>query len=394
MAKKRGQNEGSIRKRKDGTWEARVTIYTDANGKQVRKSLYGKTKKEAFEKMTDLQNNLQKGIITNPTEMTVSEWLDVYMRTYKKPHVRPATYNNYSVKVNNHINPAIGHYKIKSLRQDIVQRFVNSLSEKGLAPSTVTDVFKLLHNALETAIDDGLIARNVANRVKLPKTSKPKINVLTPEQEKAFIEQANKTYMGIMYVFDLRTGMRLGELLGLKWSDIDFENNELHVNRTLYKAKDPDESSSRWYIDFGDPKTEAGKRTIPLYDSGIEILATIFEQQEENKQKAGAAYIDNDLVFCTHLGKPLDPNNMRRTFYSICDKIGLKGLHPHCLRHTYATRGAERNVDMRALQAVLGHANIRETIDTYTHASNDFKRRELMKLENTQEDTMEILGRG
>ena len=394
MAKKRGQNEGSIRKRKDGTWEARVTVYIDATGKQVRKSLYGKTKKEAFEKMTDLQNNLQKGIITNPTEMTVREWMDVYMQTYKKPHVRPATYNNYSVKVNNHINSAIGHYKIKSLRQDIIQRFVNGLSEKGLAPSTVIDIYKLLHNALETAIDDGLIARNVANRVKLPKTSKPKINVLTAEQEIAFIEQASKTYMGIMYIFDLHTGMRLGELLGLKWSDIDFENDELHVKRTLYKAKDPDETSSHWYLDFGDPKTEAGKRTIPLYDSTMEILAKVYEQQETNKQKAGAAYDDNDLVFCTQLGKPLEPNNMRRTFYSICEKIEAKGLHPHCLRHTYATRGAEKNVDMRALQAVLGHANIRETIDTYTHPSNDFKRRELMKLENTQKDTMEILGRG
>ena len=394
MAKKRGQNEGSIRKRKDGTWEARVTVYIDATGKQVRKSLYGKTKKEAFEKMTDLQNNLQKGIITNPTEMTVREWMDVYMQTYKKPHVRPATYNNYSVKVNNYINPAIGHYKIKSLRQHIIQRFVNGLSEKGLAPSTVIDIYKLLHNALETAIDDGLIARNVANRVKLPKTSKPKINVLTAEQEIAFIEQASKTYMGIMYIFDLHTGMRLGELLGLKWSDIDFENDELHVKRTLYKAKDPDETSSHWYLDFGDPKTEAGKRTIPLYDSTMEILAKVYEQQETNKQKAGAAYDDNDLVFCTQLGKPLEPNNMRRTFYSICEKIEAKGLHPHCLRHTYATRGAEKNVDMRALQAVLGHANIRETIDTYTHPSNDFKRRELMKLENTQKDTMEILGRG
>ena len=115
MTKKRGQNEGSIRKRKDGSWEARVTICVDANGKQRRKSLYGKTKKEAFEKMTDLQNNLQKGIITNPTEITVSEWLDNYMLNYKKPIVKPTTYVNYSVKVNNHIKPVLGHYKLKSL---------------------------------------------------------------------------------------------------------------------------------------------------------------------------------------------------------------------------------------------------------------------------------------
>ncbi len=380
---KRGQNEGSIRKRKDGTWEARVTIGIDDNGKQIRKSLYGKTRKDVSEKMTDLLNNLQKGIITNPTEMTVGEWLDEYMRTYKKPHVRPATYNNYSVKVNNHIKPAIGHYKLKALRQDIVQKFVNSLSEKGLSPSTVTDIYKLLHNALETAIDDGLIVRNVANRVKLPRMSKPKINVLTIEQQDAFVEQAKKTYMGTMYIFDLCTGMRLGELLGLKWDDIDFPNNELHIQRTIYKSKDPDNTDSCWQLYFGDPKTEASARTIPLNETAIKVLADVFEQQNQNKDKAGTAYEDNDLVFCTQLGRPLDPNNMRRTFYSICDKIGVKGLHPHCLRHTFATRGAENNVDVRVMQRLLGHSNIQETADTYTHVLNGLKRDEVMKLENT-----------
>lgn len=380
---KRGQNEGSIRKRKDGTWEARVTVGIDANGKQIRKSIYGRTRKDVSEKLTDLLNSLQKGIITNPTEMTLGEWLDEYMRTYKKPHVRPATYNNYSVKVNNHIKPAIGHYKLKALRQDIIQKFVNGLSEKGLSPSTVTDIYKLLHNALETAVDDGIIARNVSSRVKLPKMSKPKINVLTIEQQDAFVEQAKKTYMGTMYIFDLCTGMRLGELLGLKWSDIDLPNNELHIQRTLYKSKDPDTSNSRWQLYFGDPKTEASVRTIPLNETAIKVLADVFEQQNQNKIRAGTAYEDNDLVFCTQLGRPLDPNNMRRTFYSICDEIGIKDMHPHCLRHTFATRGAENNVDVRVMQRLLGHSNIQETADTYTHVLSSLKRDEVMKLEST-----------
>lgn len=232
MAKKRGQNEGSIRKRKDGTWEARVTVGILANGKQQRKSLYGKTRQEVSAKMTDLLNNLQKGLITNPTEMTLDEWMDYYMLEYKKRYVKPTTYINYSVKVNNHIKPAIGHYKLKALRQDIIQKFVNSLSDKGLSPSTVEDIYKLLHNAIETAVDDGLIVRNITNKVKLPKKSKPEIKVLTQEQQNAFVEQAKNTYMGCIYIFDLCTGMRLGELLGLKWEDIDFKENQLHVVRT------------------------------------------------------------------------------------------------------------------------------------------------------------------
>jgi len=379
---KRGQNEGSIRKRKDGTWEARVTIGISADGKQQRKSLYGKTRQEVNAKMTDLLNNLQKGIITNPTEMTLAEWLDFYMLEYKKQYVKPTTYNNYTVKVKNHIKPAIGHYKLKALRQDIIQKFVNSLSAKGLAPSTVIDVFKVLNNALETAVDDGLIVRNVANRVKLPKTTKPQITVLTQEQQNAFVEQAKVTYMGVVYIFDLCTGMRLGELLGLKWQDIDFEQNQLHIKRIIRKVKDPDNPEEHWHLEFGTPKTPTSERIIPLNETAIKVLADVWAQQEKNKEKASTAYEDNDLVFCTQLGRPLDPTNMRRTCYSICAKIGVSNFHPHCLRHTFATRGAENNVDVRVMQKFLGHATIKETADTYTHVLNDLKQSEILKLDS------------
>lgn len=378
---KRGQNEGSIRKRKDGTWEARVTIGISADGKQQRKSLYGKTRQEVHNKMTDLLNNLQKGIITNPTEITLAEWLDFYMLEYKKQYVKPTTYNNYTVKVKNHIKPAIGHYKLKALRQDIIQKFVNSLSGKGLAPSTVIDIFKVLSNALETAVDDGLIVRNVANRVKLPKTTKPQITVLTQEQQNAFVEQAKVTYMGVVYIFDLCTGMRLGELLGLKWQDIDFEQNQLHIKRIIRKVKDPDNPEEHWHLEFGTPKTPTSERIIPLNETAIKVLADVWEQQEKNKEKASTAYEDNDLVFCTQLGRPLDPNNIRRTCYSICAKIGVSNIHPHCLRHTFATRGAENNVDVRVMQKFLGHATIKETADTYTHVLNDLKQSEILKLD-------------
>ena len=382
MAKKRGQNEGSIRKRPDGTWEARVTVGIMADGKQKQKSLYGKTRQEVSAKMTDLLNNLQKGLITNPTEMTLSEWLDFYMLEYKKKFVKPATYNNYTIKVKNHIKPAVGHYKLKALRQDIIQKFINGLSDKGLAPATVEAIFKLLHNALETAVDDGLIVRNVANRVRLPKVPKPKIEAFTVDQQRKFEEKAKETYMGDMYIFDLCTGMRLGELLGLKWSDIDFEKDQLHIKRTIFKAKDPDNPEDSWHLDFGPPKTPASQRTIPLHQTAIKLLADVFEQQEINKATAGAAYEDNDLVFCTKLGRPQDPINMRRTFYRICDKAGISGFSPHCLRHTFATRGVDAKVDVRVMQSFLGHANIQETVNTYTHIQTDTARSQMDLLAN------------
>lgn len=382
MAKKRGQNEGSIRKRSDGTWEARVTVGIQPNGKPNRKSIYGKTRQEVSAKMTDLLNNLQKGLLTNPSELTLSQWFDYYMTECKKPFVKPTTYVNYTVKVKNHIKPAIGHYKLKNLRQDIIQKFINGLSDKGLAPATVEAIFKLLHNALETAVDDGLIVKNVADKVRLPKVLKPKINVLTREQQQVFVDKAKETYMGCMYIFDLCTGMRLGELLGLKWADIDLEKAQLSVQRTLSKVKDPDNSLESWRLDFGRPKTPASERSVPLNKTAIKLLNDIKEQQEQNRRKTGSAYEDNGLVFCTKLGRPLDPCNMRRTFYSICDKAGLSGLHPHCLRHTFTTRGAENQIDVRVMQRILGHATIKETADTYTHVLDSLKQNEIQKLEN------------
>lgn len=381
MAKKRGQNEGSIRKRADGIWEARVTVGILANGKQNRKSIYGKTRQEVAAKMTDLLNNLQKGIITNPTEMTLGEWLDCYMPEYKKRFVKNTTYINYTVKVENHIKPAIGQYKLKALRQEIIQKFINSLSDKGLAPATIEAIYKLLHNALEIAVDNGLIVRNVSQRVKLPKVVKPKINVLTLEQQRLFIEKAKEVYMGNVYIFALCTGMRLGELLGLKWNDIDFDNKELYVKRTLSIVKDMENEDEKWHIAFGSPKTPASERMIPLSHTALRLLLDVKEQQNKNKTLLGNAYEDNDFVFSTKLGKPLDPRNMRRTFYRICNLANIEGMHPHCLRHTFATRGAENMIDVRVMQQLLGHSSIKETADTYTHVLGGLKKSEINKLD-------------
>ncbi|NCB29826.1 MAG: site-specific integrase [Clostridia bacterium] len=381
MAKKRGQNEGSVRKRSDGTWEARVTIGTLPNGKPHRKSLYGRTRSEVAAKMNDLQNTLQKGLITNPTEMAVGEWLDYYMVEYKKRTVKPTTYINYSVKVKNHIKPEIGRYKLKSLRQNEVQKFINALSDKGLAPATVISTYKLFHGALETAQNDGLIVRNVADQVKLPKLVKAPIEVLTQEQQDLFVEKAKETYMGCIFILGLCTGMRKGELIGLKWGDIDYEGKQLHVRRTINVVKDLDNPQGKWYLGFGTPKTEASKRSIPLHETAIRVLKDIKAQQDAYKKKFGVAYEDNDLVFSTQQGRPLDPRNMGRTFKKVCNKAGLTDFHIHCLRHSFATRGLENGVDICVMQKYLGHATMKETADTYTHVLADLKINEMQKLE-------------
>ncbi len=337
----RGHNEGTIRKRPDGKWEARVTIGIDTNGKQIRKSIYGKTRQEANAKMTEMLNNLQKGIIVNPTEITLGEWIDVYMVEYKKRYVKPTTYINYMVRVNNHIKPALGTCKLKALRPDMVQRFINKLSDSGLSSATVEGCYKTLNEALERALNDGLIVRNVARQAKLPKLTKRDIEVFTQEEQAVFVEKAKETYMGSVFILDLCTGLRIGEILALRWEDIDFENKELHVRRTINIVKDLDDEEAKWHKEFGTPKTPASHRSIPLQQTAIRLLKDVKVERTKNILRLGEAYEDNDLVFSTQLGRPLDPRNMQRTFQNICKKAGVIGFHIHCLRHTFATRGLE-----------------------------------------------------
>lgn len=146
--------------------------------------------------------------------------------------------------------------------------------------------------------------------------------------------------------------------------------------------KDPDKPEEGWHLEFGSPKTSSSERIIPLNETAIKVLADVWEQQEKNKEKACTAYEDNDLVFCTQLGRPLDPHNMWRTCHTISEKIGISNFHPHCIRHTFTTRGAENNIDVRVMQRLLGHATIKETADTYTHILNGLKQDEILKLDN------------
>jgi integrase len=383
MAKQRGNGEGSIRKRNDGTYEARVTVGISQDGKQVRKSIYGKRKQDVAAKMTALLDSLNKGIITNPTEMTLSQWLDVYMPNYKKRFVKPQTYIGYMGRVNNHIKPALGNYKLKALRPDMVQGFINAMSDDGLSPSTVIACFKTLFESLEQALVDGMIVRNVARNIKLPKLTRREIEVLTVEQQAVFVENAKDTYMGCTFILGLMTGLRIGELIGLMWEDIDFENKQLHVRRTITVVKDLDDENAQWHKAFGTPKTAASVRSVPLQQTAIRLLKDVKRESMKNMLRFGEAYEDNDLVFSTQLGRPLDPRNMQRTFATICRKSDIHGFHIHCLRHTFATRGLENGIDMRVMQKYLGHASIKETVDTYTHVLPDMKANEMRKLENS-----------
>lgn len=382
MAKKRGQNEGSIRKRKDGKWEARVTTGKNPDGTQRRKSLYGKTRQEVSIKMADLLNDLHKGTLIDPTSKTVAEWLDEWMRDYKKLQLKPMSYINYMGYIDRQINPMLGNYKLMDLRTETVQRFINDLMKMDLATGTIHGIVKVLKSAVKQAYINGMISKNVTFGVIMPKNEKSSRKAFTPEQQAVFMEAAKDNVHGAAFILSLFTGMRIGEVLGLRWSDVSFEKNYLQVNRTAVVIKDLDNPDSKWHTDFGTPKTKSSVRTIPLKPSIVSLLQKVKDEQAEFRLRLGKGYEDNDLVFSTATGKPFDLRNIQRVFKVICEKADLQGFTPHCLRHTFATSGYAQGVDIKVLQEILGHANINGTANTYTHVDIETIRQQMERMKD------------
>lgn len=430
---KRGQGEGTIRKRKDGTYEARYTIGVDANGKQIQKSIYSKDGEEIKQKLRKVLTTLDEGIYIEPKKITVRQWLDTWFYEYKKPTVKPNTLACYDNMINNHINPVIGNIQLKDLRADHIQKLYNTVA-KNHSRRMVELTHVTLHNAIEQAIKNDLLYRNVTNLVDLPKgkdqregTADDKPKVLTIEDQQAILQGLKGERMEAVFLLLLFTGLRRGEVLGLKWDDIDIEEKVLHVNRLFGRFKNFDEGSEKkTTLGFGSLKTTKSKREVPLLDELIPILKAHKAHQKEERLKAGNAYEKNNLVVCNELGKPLDPKNLKDEFDKILRKVGLaklkmpdgwkpgkpipedfkfpkwfnppegwrpgnplpmdfrppEGVNLHALRHTFATRGLENGIELKVMQELLGHSTIVLTGDTYSHVLPNKKREAINKLKN------------
>ena len=303
---KRGQGEGSISKRPDGTWWARITVGKTPDGKQKRKAFYGKTRKEVQEKLTAALNDINNNTYIEPSKITVEQWMYIWLRDYKKNSVKPKTYAAYEAHIRNHIAPDLGGYKLASLRNDMVQRFVNNLADKELKSITIERIVGTLKTGLIQAVDNDLIAKNPASRIKMPIKQERTPRVLTVEEQEIFIEVSKEHRNGEIFILILGTGLRIGEALALTWNDIDFEKHILSVNRTQIEYCEHVNGETIYHRDYSTPKTKAGKRTVPLIPTLVDILLTLKEQREQEKRKFKAAYQDNGLIFCNYYGVSLN----------------------------------------------------------------------------------------
>lgn len=392
MARKRTRRPnrtGTVFRRKDGRWQGSVYLGTDPQtGREKKKIFYGQSEEEVKEKLRKFIAMRELGLCAEESNTTLEQWLDLWLEQYAKPRIRPTTYNNYEMIVRVHIKPHLGRIKLSKLQPRQIQVFYNYLLEEGrvkekggLSPRTVAITHVILHEALEQAKKEGLVTRNVAELCSPPKQVKREARYLTLEEEEKFLSVLKDEPLGAAFILLLGTGLRRGELLGLRWQDVHIEKDGegyIEVKQQLVKAK----INGKNTLIFQPPKTEKGKRIIPLPSWAVEALKRHKEKQDKHKAKCGGKYYDHDLVFATSSGKPIHPRNFHRSFKRLLEKAKIQNATIHSLRHTFASRLLELNEHPKVVQELLGHNQISVTLDTYSHILPEIKKKAIAKLES------------
>ncbi len=388
MANKRGNGEGSISKRPDGTWWARITTGVDKNGKQKRKAFYGKTRQEVQKKMTAALNDINLNIYTEPSKLTLEMWLNTWLNEYALNSIKQSTRVSYETFITKHINPIIGKHKLQNLRPDIIQKFYNDKLENGrldgkggLSPKTIKNIHVMLHEALGQAFKNGLISRNVTEAVTLPKITKKEMRVLTSDEQSRLLKLCSNENNGIFIILALSTGMRLGEILGLQWKDIDFTNKLLTIKRTVNRLKNYDSNiDAKTTLIINSPKTENSIRVIPLNDKILKYLKSYKAFQTKKYFSTGIPIGQDTFVFPNSFGNIGEPKTYQNIFTALTKQADIKNSHFHCLRHTFATRALEEGIPAKTVSEILGHANVSTTLDLYSHVLLDTKRNAIERM--------------
>lgn len=364
MAKKRANGEGSIRKRKDGRWEGRYTAGHDpATGKTIYKNVLGRTQAEVKEKLKRAIEDSAKLDMSKVGQYTVGQWMDVWFENYAKIKVRPSSHQTYRGYIENHIKPNIGSIplnKLTSLELQMlykkllgngrVERIESKKQPKGLSAKTVRNINQIISSALNLAIEQKLILTNPADACALPKLEHREMKTLPVEQLTSFLREAKESGVFEMYYIELATGLRRGELLGLKWSDIDLEHGSLRVQRQIARIDGE--------IVEAPLKTKNAYRTLLLSADAIDVLKT-------QKKKCGTS----PYVFPSPTGGPISPDSVLHMLHRVLKRAGLPKVRFHDLRHTFATLALQNGVDIKTVSGMLGHFSAGFTLDTYAHVT-------------------------
>lgn len=353
MAKRRGNNEGSIYKRKDGRWCAQVSIH----GK--RKYKYGKTQRECRLWIKEIQNQVDGGLTFNTTKLTVGEYLKKWLVEIK-PNIREKTWIQYKQTIHNHLLPTLGSIRLWDVKPDLIQRFYSQKIDAGIGLHTLRMVHAVLHAALARAVKWSYITRNPAAVVDKPKVPRKEMSTLDSLEVNQLLHVAHDSRYEALYYLAVTTGMRQGELLGLQWPDLDWSTSTLAIQRQLQRI------SGKGLV-FTEPKSKTSKRNVILGSYVITKLEQRLQALQTERLFAGDRWTELDLIFSTSIGTPVDPRSLLRDFHGILSRAGLPRIRFHDLRHTAASLMLQEGIHVKVVQERLGHSSITLTLDTYSH---------------------------
>lgn len=378
----RHKGEGTIRKRSDGRWEGRITIGYNNEGKPVRKSFYGKTKKEVKGLMAPTEDDIKKGIDLY-NQPLFYDWIIMWFNMYKRPILKVASIELYEGVIEKYIKDAdISRKLVNEIQGHEFQNFLNSLT-RDLSRTSIKRVRNLINNAMKQAVLSRIVAFNPCESTVVPNGTEVNsidedevIEFFTLAEQKQLTEfilnNEKDIRLKAMIILDLYTGLRLGELLGLREVDVDLKRREVKVRGSIRRTKEG--------LVYQKPKTKSSIRTVPIPSSIIPILKDYMILVNEQRIKGSIIYNDCGLFFKTDIGNMLDPRNVRRAYQRLLSRADIVERKFHALRHTYATRLMELGENPKVVQKLLGHANITITLNIYSHVTEEKKESAAEKL--------------
>ncbi|MCM1061582.1 MAG: site-specific integrase [Eubacterium sp.] len=369
MAKRRPSGDGMVRKRDDGRWEGRIVVGHKNNGEPIYKYVLAKTQAELIQKLHDKIEMYRDADLSEDCNMTLSEWLDKWINKYMIFSVRPSTITAYLALIDNQIKPYLGERPLSTLTTNEIQKFYNTVKKQGrvhsdrvrgkeIADSMVRKIHMLLHEALGMAVQQRFLVSNPTNGTTIPKNNYPAKQILNDEQLDRFMEiiKSDEKWYDFFYT-EITTGLRKGEICGLKWEDFDEGNSKLKIKRSIGRLKNGE-------LPIGDTKTETGMREIILPPSTVELL-------KKRKEKSNSDWIFPNFH---KLEEPMNPDSAYKHLKILLKRAELPLIRFHDLRHTFATHAIAGGVDAKTLSGILGHSNASFTLDTYTHTTTDMQK--------------------
>lgn len=370
---RRKHGEGSVFQRKDGRWVAQVRL---ENGKMKQRYFKPDQEKEARVVLRKMLHEQEQGTLPIGRDQTLKAYLEQWLeQVHKLSTIRISTYNMYRIVIYKHIIPMLGHIQLQKLTPQQVQVFYTRKLDEGLSPKRVRGFHSVLHSALENAVRWNLVGRNVCDLVTPPVPQRHEMQPLTTEQAQRLLQAAHEYKLETLLTVAIATGMRRGELLGLHWQDIDFNEGCLRVQRTVGRI-------GKFGVVVSEPKTKRSRRKITLPGFVIEALRQHQERQQVMREKAGTQWRNKDVVFCNMYGDYLSTANLQIDFKRLLQRAELPNIRFHDLRHTTASFLAKLNVHPKVVQEILGHSTISMTLDIYSHLFPSTHQEAMSKLDD------------